>query len=188
MSENAVAEAVGFNLRRPLLPELEGFVHLGNGSRYEEEFFELVDRVSLFQELNRGEISRLCAKMECFCAKRGEIIARENEDGDFLCIVLTGEVSVLKKGADGEQRLLSVIGPGATFGEMSIIDGKPKFATCVARVPTDFAVLTRDTVYDILLLEPSLGSKLLLLLLYHSLERLRETGDRLLPFIDGSKK
>lgn len=188
MSDTAVAEVVALNLRRPLLPALEGLVHLGNGSSYEEEFFELVDRISLFQELSKDEISRLCAKMECFCAKRGEIIARENDDGDFLCIVLTGEVAILKENADGEQKVLSVIGPGAAFGEMSIIDGKPRFASCVAREPTDFAVLTRDTIYDILLLEPSLGSKVLLLLLYHSLERLRETGDRLLPFIDGSKK
>lgn len=188
MSHNLVVEVVGPNLSRPLLSALEGLVHLGNGSRYEDEIFELVDRITLFQELSRGEISRLCAKMECFCAGRGEIIARENDEGDFLCIVLTGEVSVLKQDAAGQQKLLSVIGPGAAFGEMSIIDGKPRFATCVARIPTDFAVLTRDTIYDILLLEPSLGSKLLLLLLYHSLERLRETGEKLLPFIDGPKK
>ena len=188
MIDNAVTEVAVLNIRRPLLPALEGLVHLGKGSRYEEEIFELVDRISLFQELTHHDISRLCAKMECFCARRDEVIAREGDDGDFLGIVLTGEVSILKQHADGQQRLLSVIGPGATFGEMSIIDGKPRFATCVGREPTDFAVLTRDTVYDILLLEPSLGSKLLLLLLYHSLERLRETGERLLPFIDGSKK
>jgi CRP-like cAMP-binding protein len=188
MSDSAVTEIVWINLNRPLLPALEGLVHLGSGAHYEDEIFELIDRILLFQELSQAEVSRLCAKMECFCAKRGETIARENEDGSFLCIVLTGKVAILKQDVDGRQKLLSVIGPGAAFGEMSVIDGKPRFATCVAREPTDFAVLTRDVIYDILLLEPSLGSKLLLLLLYHSLERLRETGERLLPFIDGSKK
>ncbi|MBK9022025.1 MAG: cyclic nucleotide-binding domain-containing protein [Sulfuritalea sp.] len=79
-----------------------------------------------------------------------------------------------------------MVGPGASLGEMSLINGKPRFATCIAREPTDIAVLTRDTIYDILVLHPSLGNKILLILLQITSQRLRETSDRLLPFLGGA--
>jgi CRP/FNR family cyclic AMP-dependent transcriptional regulator len=108
---------------------------------------------------------------------------KEDDDGDFLGIILTGEVAVVKHGTGGEPKQLAVVGPGASLGEMSLINGKPRFATCIAKEPTDIAVLTRDTIYDILVLHPSLGIKVLLILLQITSQRLRETSSRLLPFI-----
>jgi CRP-like cAMP-binding protein len=124
--------------------------------------------------------------MEYFSAKRGDIIVRKDDDGDFLGIILTGEVDIVKRGANGEVKQLAVIGPGASVGEMSLIDGKPRFAACVVREPTDIAVLTRDTIYDILVLQPSLGKKVLPIPLQGASQRLRETSDRLLPVIGGA--
>ncbi len=176
----------GISLDRPLPPALKGLADLGSASRYEDEIFGIIDHIQLFEDLGREEVSQLCRKMECFSAKRGDVIVKEDDDGDFLGIILTGEVDVVKRGANGEDKQLAVIGPGASVGEMSLIDGKPRFATCIAREPTDIAVLTRDTIYDILVLQPSLGNKVLLILLQLASQRLRETSDRLLPFIGGA--
>jgi CRP-like cAMP-binding protein len=190
MSSNAlrdppVAAAPRINLSRPLLPALQGLTTLGSASRYEQEIFQLIDHIQLFEDLGLAEVSQLCGNMECFSAKRGDVIMKEDDDGDFLGIILTGEVSVVKHGdnAQDKDRLLAVVGPGTSLGEMSLINGKPRFATCVAREPTDIAVLTRDTIYDILVLHPSLGNKVLLILLQITSQRLRETSNRLLPFI-----
>jgi CRP/FNR family cyclic AMP-dependent transcriptional regulator len=171
------------NLDRPLLSALEGLTPMGSASHYEDEIFSIIDHILLFEDLARAEISQLCAKMECFCAKRGDVIMREHDDGDFLGIILTGEVAVIKSSDNGEPKQLAVVGPGASLGEMSLINGKPRFATCIAKEPTDIAVLTRDTIYDILVLHPSLGNKVLLILLQITSQRLRETSSRLLPFI-----
>lgn len=179
------AQPNGINLNRPLLPALQGLTSLGSASSYEDEIFGIIDHIQLFEDLGRAEISQLCSKMECFSAKRGDVIVMEGDVGDFLGIILTGEVDVVKRGANGEAKQLAVIGPGASVGEMSLIDGKLRFATCIAREPTDIAILTRDTIYDIFVLEPSLGNKVLLILLQITSQRLRETSDRLLPFIGG---
>jgi CRP/FNR family cyclic AMP-dependent transcriptional regulator len=180
-----VAEPSRINLNRPLLPALQGLTQLGSASLYEDEIFGILDRIVLFEDLGRTEVSQLCRHMECFSARRGDVIMKEDDDGDFLGIILTGEVSVVKHGdkAQGKDKLLAVVGPGTSLGEMSLINGKPRFATCIAREPTDIAVLTRDTIYDILVLHPSLGNKVLLILLQITSERLRETSNRLLPFI-----
>lgn len=177
----------GINLKRPLLSALECFTRLGSASQYEEEIFELIDRISLFEDLGRKEISQLCIKMECFGTQRGDVIMQEGCDGDYLVIILTGEVAVVKQDENGHQKQIAIVGPGATLGEMSLINGKARFATCIAREPTDIAVLTRDTIYDIFVLEPSLGNKLLLILLQNISQRLRDTSEKLLPFLGGAK-
>ncbi len=168
-----------------MLASLAGLTRLGSASLYEDEIFAIVDHIPLLEDLSRDEISRLCTRMECYSAKRGDMITGEDEEGDFLGIVLTGEVAVLKRGKDGQEKHLAVIGPGVSFGELSLIDGKPRFATCIATEPTDVAILTRDSIFDILVLQPSLGSKLLLLFLQSTSQRLRETSERLLTFIGG---
>jgi CRP-like cAMP-binding protein len=176
----------GINLSRPLLPALRGLGLLGSASLYEDEIFEIIDHISLFEDLTKIEVTQLCAKMECFCAKRGDVIMKEGDDGDFLVIILTGQVAVIKSGRDGNDKQLAVVGPGASLGEMSLINGKPRLATCVAKEPTDMAVLTRDTLYDTLVLHPSLGNKVLLILLQILSDRLREANEKLLPFIGGA--
>ncbi len=183
VSGSSSATKPDINLSRPLLSALEGLMPLGSASHYEDEIFSIIDHILLFEDLGPAEISQLCGKMDCFSAKRGDVIMKEDDDGDFLGIILTGEVAVVKHGTGGEPKQLAVVGPGASLGEMSLINGKPRFATCVAKEPTDIAVLTRDTIYDILVLHPSLGNKVLLILLQITSQRLRETSSRLLPFI-----
>lgn len=173
----------GLNLNRPLLGELDGLAQLGSASQYEDEIFEMTEHVWLFEDLARTEVSQLCGKMQCFAARRGDQIIREGGEGDFMVIVLTGEVSVIKQDYDGARKQIATVGPGCSLGEMSLVDGRPRFASCIAREPTDFAVLTRDSIYDILVLNPSLGNKVLLIILQNVSQRLRDTCDKLLPFL-----
>jgi CRP/FNR family transcriptional regulator, cyclic AMP receptor protein len=183
-----VPAPIGFSLQRPLLPALSGFTRLGSASNFEDEIFELIDRIALFEDLGRAEASKLCAAMECFGVPRGEAIMKEGEEGEYLVIVLTGEVAVLKQDATGNPIKIADVGPGASLGEMSLINGQPRFATCIAQEPTDIAVLTRDSIYDILVLQPSLGNKILLILLQNVSQRLRETSARLVPFLNPEKQ
>lgn len=171
------------NLGRPLLPALSGLGPLGSASLYGDQVFGIIDHIPLFEDLTRKEATQLCARMDCFSAKSGDVIIKEGDDGEFLVIILSGQVAVIKSGRNGDDKQLAVVGPGASLGEMSLINGKPRLATCVAREPTDMAVLTRDTLYDILVLHPSLGNKVLLVLLQILSDRLREANEKLLPFI-----
>lgn len=170
--------------QRPPLAALQVFPHLGCADQYQDEIFELIDRIWLFEDLRRPEIAALCARMDCHAASRGQEILKEGDDGDFLVIILTGEVAVIKH-TDGHHKLIATVGPGAVLGEMSLVDGIPRFASCIASEPTDFAVLTRDTLYDLMVSEPALGGKVLLLLLQLLTRRLRDTSEKLMPFIAG---
>jgi CRP-like cAMP-binding protein len=71
-----------------------------------------------------------------------------------------------------------------TLGEMSMIDGEPRFATCIATEVTTFAMLTRDAMVNIILEKPSLGAKILIKLVTLLSQRLRQTSARLLQLME----
>jgi CRP-like cAMP-binding protein len=70
-----------------------------------------------------------------------------------------------------------------TLGEMSMIDGEPRFATCMAIEPTTVAVLTRDDMRRIIEDAPRLGTKILLNLMTLLSQRLRRTSAKLLDLL-----
>ena len=80
------------------------------------------------------------------------------------------------------------IGPGDTLGEMSMIDGEPRFATCVAVEPSLIAVLSRDALAIIILEQPMLGAKILMQLSVMLSQRLRQTSLRLAEFVDKQRE
>jgi CRP-like cAMP-binding protein len=92
---------------------------------------------------------------------------------------------VVKAAGPGQQKVVAHIEPGGFLGEMSLIDGKQRFASCISTQPTDFAVLTRQALSEILVDHPPLGSKLLILLLQLMTARLRDAVTKMLPTIDG---
>lgn len=164
-------------------PHFAGFEYLGNAMRFAEEIHEVIDHAPLFDELSFIEIETLCQFMVCYAAPRGSVLMREGDTGDFLIVLLTGRAEVLKTNTAGETTKIAEVGPGASLGEMSMIDGQTRFATCLSTEPVDFAVLDRKALNDILISLPRLGNKFLLLLLQLVVGRLREASTRLLPHI-----
>lgn len=164
-----------------LYPECE---HLGPASNFTDEIFQIIDRIPLFEDMTRAEVHCLCRYMRCYGAPRSANLLNEGDEGHHLLIVLTGRVNVIKGTPQGIT-LVAAAGIGTTLGEMSMIDGANRFATCIATEPTDFAVLTRDGLNEIFLDHPRLGNKLLLLLLQLMTRRLRDASNRLVPYIAG---
>ena len=80
---------------------------------------------------------------------RGEIIIRENTPGDCAYIVLKGQVEISKI-IDGQRVALDTLGPGAIFGEMSLIDGAPRSATATALIPAMLSVVDKARFQQIL--------------------------------------
>jgi len=157
---------------------------VGNGTALTDQIYSLVGRSPFFAEFSREDISFLANYMEIYRAQPGEIIIRENDAGDFMLLIIEGEVDILKKGLRMEQQHMTSVGPGMTLGEMSMIDGEPRFATCLATQPTTFAVLTRDNMAKIILDHPGLGSKILVKLVGMLSSRLRKTSTKLLKYME----
>jgi CRP/FNR family transcriptional regulator, cyclic AMP receptor protein len=62
----------------------------------------------------------------------GEMLFRAGDPGDGCYRIQTGLVKVVVASQHGEERILSLLGPGAIVGELSMIDGGPRSASVVA--------------------------------------------------------
>lgn len=160
---------------------------VGAGTAIASEIFGLVGKSQFFAEFLQEDISNLAGYMEVYRAQPGEMIIREGDEGDFMMLIVDGEVDILKKSFRAEQKHMTSAGPGMTLGEMSMIDGEPRFATCMASQPTIFAVLTRDNMAKIILDHPSLGSKILVKMVTMLSLRLRQTSGRLLRVMEENR-
>ena len=62
---------------------------------------------------------------------RGQVIFREHENGDTAYIIANGQVQIVKE-SDNGPKVLGVLEKGAMFGEMALIDNKPRMASAKA--------------------------------------------------------
>lgn len=160
--------------------------YLGSASAYADEVYDAISKEALFDEFSHHEIAGLCQYMHCFAAPADTILLQEGEGGDHLLVVLSGKVNVHKLDDVGQPMGLAVVGPGSILGEMSMIDGERRFATCITAEPTDFAVMSRADLNEILVIHPRLANKLLIKMLQIMVGRMRDTGMRLINNHSGS--
>jgi len=147
---------------------------LGTVSDFVNEFIDAVKAQPVFEGFSQQETAMLSKYMECYGVPRESVVLREGDEGDFLAILVTGKAMILKSYGSGDERFVRELNPGALIGEMSLVDGQRRFASCVTTEPSDFAVLSRDNLNAILADHPRLGNKFLLMLLKLSTSRLRE--------------
>ncbi|MFZ5512899.1 MAG: cyclic nucleotide-binding domain-containing protein [Pseudomonadota bacterium] len=157
---------------------------LGDAARYVDHIFAILERIQLFEDFDRDEIVVLARYLRCYLAPAGTAIIREDEEGDFMVLIVSGQLEIVKRDASGIPKRIGVAGPGKTLGEMSMVDGEPRFATCIALEDTVFAVLDRDHLSRIIADQPQLGIKLLMELVLLLSQRLRVTTAKLVKHLD----
>lgn len=82
--------------------------------------------------MEREETRRLFESMTEIDLSRGEVLFREGEPGDRLYVIGSGKIKLGRRSTDGRENLLSILGPGEMFGELSLFDPGPRTATASA--------------------------------------------------------
>ncbi len=144
---------------------LRQLVSLGSASSMVEIILKMLGHAQFFDDFTMDDIVMLSKFMAVYRAEPGQTIIREGDHDDYMLFILQGRISIVKTDGNGERRAMTSVGPGATLGEMSMIDGEPRFATCIAIDTTTIAVFARDSMVKIIMEEPALGSKILIKLI-----------------------
>jgi CRP-like cAMP-binding protein len=97
-----------------------------------EDRLSLLARLELFAGLEEADRRLLAEGMRVARFGAGELILRQGQPGDSLYLIQKGEVSV-RLSADGAQRQVATLKGGEFFGEMSLMTGEPRAATCLAK-------------------------------------------------------
>jgi CRP/FNR family cyclic AMP-dependent transcriptional regulator len=157
---------------------------LGDAAQFAELMHALIPKCRLLENFSRSEVDLLAHFMSVYRADPGVEVIREGDGGDFMLMVLEGEVEVHKRDRWNTPQLLATVQAGRTLGEMSMIDGEARFATCIATSPAMIAVLHRESLARIIVEQPLLGAKILMELVLMLSQRLRATSQRLLGLMD----
>jgi len=172
------------DLQAPQNALLTTLEHLGEGTALAQQIFDMIGHSKFFADFTRDDIQRLTAFMQIYRAEATQMMIREGDVDDYMLLIIQGRVEIVKIDSHGHLQPMTTVGAGATLGEMSMIDGEPRFATCMALEPTTFAVLTRDSMVQIILEEPGLGAKVLVKLVTLLSQRLRQTSSSLLQYME----
>lgn len=119
-----------------------------------DEISELLMDCDLFKNFPAHDIQAVARYFGLSDLEKGKTIFREGDVGTFMCIVSSGDISVLKSNLDGNKVTLATLHKGRTFGEMALLDGERRSATCVAATDCVLLTLSQDSLDKMLMEMP----------------------------------
>jgi CRP/FNR family cyclic AMP-dependent transcriptional regulator len=136
----------------------------------------------LFRHLSKAELDGLLARARVQRHKSGVVIFRQGDPGQGLLAVLSGRVKITSPSTAGKEIVLNIINAGEIFGEIALLDSKPRSADAVAIAPCELLIIDRRDFVPFLEARPALCIRLLGVLC----ERLRRTSEQVqdLLFLD----
>jgi CRP/FNR family cyclic AMP-dependent transcriptional regulator len=138
-----------------------------------DERYTVLSRAPLFEALDDEGARALRSRMTDVQLSRGERLFAEGDEGDSLYVVLEGKIKLTRAAADGRENLLSVIGPGEMFGELSLFDPRPRTSSASAVTDARLAALAHDKLLIWITAHPEVALHLLRALA----QRLRRAND-----------
>ena len=73
-----------------------------------------------------------------------ETLFREGDEGDQMYLIKSGKIRIVKEMSKGEEKTLAVLEAGAFFGEMAVLDKRPRSASAIAETDTELIIVNRD--------------------------------------------
>jgi len=140
---------------------------------------DVLRQAPMFAALDDTQASALRSTMHAIRLHRGEVLFREGDIGDELYVVMDGKVKMGRTSADGRENLLSVLGPGQMFGELSLFDPGPRSSTVTAVTDAELLALGQDQLLSWLTGRPEVARGLLLQLA----SRLRGLNDQVADLV-----
>ena len=151
-----------------------------------EEILDLLIESKMFSRM-RGESLRIASryfKLSNF--SEGDTIFKEGDQGTFMCFVQKGRVSVVKSNWNGDVVVMGSEGPGQNFGEMAVLDGEPRSATCVAETQCEILSLAKTEMEKMLKESPQVGIEILRIIAINLSLRMRMAAGRLVDHLEES--
>lgn len=124
----------------------------------------LLSNIPLFCKLARPELEELIRLLETRKYPQSETVMFIGDDGSEFYIVQLGKVEVSQPDDSGKEVALAQLGPGAFFGEISLLDGGPRTATVRALTDVTLLVLDRAEFIEFLQRNPSAAVHILTIL------------------------
>lgn len=143
---------------------------------------ELLRKTSPNFSLTAQEANCIVSLMRVVQIPAGTTLFSAGDTGNtgYMLLLLEGDVSVDTGNVGGATKVdISVIGPGALIGELALIDGAPRSATCTSVSPVVAAGLSAGGLQRLIEQFPQVAIKLVIYIAHSASDRLRSLNDQL---------
>ncbi len=151
---------------------------------------EMLTAPSALMQLSLAEAGVVVRYMRAKFFQQGTVFIREGDaqSTGFMALVLDGEVTVESIVVSRVSPItVTVLGAGSMHGELGLIDGLPRSASCTASSDLRCLLLTREAMLQLLRDEPAMGAKLMMAIAMRIGERLRDNTEKLKKYVQLTK-
>ncbi len=136
---------------------------------------QFLRQIPLFASLKDEEIEAIYKLSVTKKCPKDAIILLEDEEGDTLFVILKGKVKVTTFSESGKEVIFSILNEGDFFGDMSLLDGKPRSATVISIEESVLRLIRRSDFNKLIETHPGIALRLL----EELTSRLRKADERI---------
>jgi CRP/FNR family transcriptional regulator, cyclic AMP receptor protein len=140
---------------------------------------DLLPQIPIFATLEPEEIPVVKEYLEKKMYGEGAPVFREGDPGDGLYIVALGAIKIMKRIDDKNEKVLAGFTDTDFFGELALLDGKPRAASAIATRSSVLLKLSVENFNKLMYQAPFAALKVVSQIAYHLSIRLRDTNIRL---------
>jgi CRP-like cAMP-binding protein len=137
-----------------------------------------------FGDFPEAEIALLAKYVVAYKIEAGGTVFREGDRGGFMCLLIEGAAELFKQDRSFGSKRIAQLDAGMTVGEMALVDGQPRSATCICSQPSTWILLTRENFVRIIRESPPLSVNILLKIVMLMSRRLRQTSGQLVDVLE----
>ena len=182
MFENLFRKRKSTSVGPPVKLDPKNRLRVIKGSSTAELAAKLLIAPTALMQLTREEALAVVSYMTPRKIAMGTTFIREGDESDtgYMLLLLEGEVTVESIVVSRRMPVtVTVLGPGSLIGEMGLVDGQARLASCTATVDSRCVVLTRTALEKLGRDDPYTATKLMFAVASRIADRLRETSEKL---------
>ena len=122
---------------------------------------EILSRQPLFRGLSPSELEAIAQYTQEFKVEKNELLFQRGELPQGLHVLVMGQVKLFIPSAQGTEKIVHMLGPGATFGEAVLFLDRPYPVTAEALEPCYVLVINKDHLLPAIEQTPMLARKML---------------------------
>lgn len=149
-----------------------------------EQLCAMLRASQFFGDFPEAEIDVLAKYVRPQRMAAGDTLFREGDRGGFMCLLIDGSAELFKQDRSFGSQRIAQIDAGKTVGEMALVDGEPRSATCICSEPSTWLLLTREHFVRIIRESPPLSVNILLKIVMLMSRRLRQTSGQLVDSLE----
>jgi ATP-binding cassette subfamily B protein len=149
----------GSGLYRTLWDKQSGFEVSRDGRQASVDPTRL-RHITLFTDLDDDTLAQIALGLTSEYYEADQTVFAQGEFGDRFYLIARGQVEVIAPGADGEDHVLDILGDGDHFGELALLQDRPRTATIRTVAPSVLLTMGRDELLKLVASTPEMSRML----------------------------